>query len=61
MNINNFEDALIIHLMYALVINPKTIALLIFDSIAEENFISYFDKQSSEYHKIQLTESLERY
>ena len=57
MNINNFENVLITHLMHAFGINPETIVLMTYDSIAEENCISYFDTKNFDYQNIQLTES----
>ena len=45
MNVNLFEDATIIHLIYSLGVNPETLVLLTYDSIDEEENITYFDTE----------------
>ena len=60
MNIENFEDATIIHLMYSLGANPETITLLTFDSINEDNFIKYYDTKDLKYKEVKLNENLIR-
>ena len=49
MNLSNVEDAIIIHLMYSLSINPSTISLLNFESIDDKKNLTYFDEKLLSY------------
>ena len=46
-NAGRFEDALIIHLMYFLEVNPDTIALLTFSFINELSNVKFWDPSSA--------------
>ena len=60
MNIGKYEDAVTIHLIYSLGINPETLHFLTFNSIDDEGNIEYFDTQLERYLTIRLNESLLR-
>ena len=60
MNLKKSEDALIIHFMYSLRINPETISLLTFDSINDEDNMTYFDTKTLSYVNTKLNENLMR-
>ena len=60
MNVNMFENATIIHLMYSLGVNPETLVLLTFDSIDEEGNMTYFDTQIEKYLTVKLNQNLLR-
>ena len=60
MNVNLFEDATIIHLIYSLGVNPETLVLLTYDSIDEEVNITYFDTEIEKYLTVKLNKNLIR-
>ena len=60
MNKNKFEDALILQLMYCLGANIDTIVLMTYDSIDEDQNITYFDTKNSEYVTSKLSDNLLR-
>ena len=60
MNKNKFEDALILQLMYCLGANIDTIVLMTYDSIDEEQNITYFDTKNSEYVTSKLSDNILR-
>ena len=60
MNKNKFEDALIFQLMYCRGANIDTIVLMTYDSIVEEQNITYFDTKNSEYVTSKLSDNLLR-
>ena len=60
MDLKKSDDALIIHFMYSLLINPETISLLTFDSINDEDNMKYFDTKTLSYVNTKLNENLMR-
>ena len=60
MNLKKYEDATIIHLIYSLGINLETLVLLTFDSIDDENNLTYFDTLSLKYVTVKINENLKR-
>ena len=44
-----FQDALILHIIYAIWINPETFVLLTFDSIDKNGKMRYFDTMKLKY------------
>ena len=55
-----FQDALILHIMYSIVINSETVVLLTFDSIDENGIMKYFDTLKLKYVDIILNKNLIR-
>ena len=55
-----YEDALIIELIYSLRINPETIAFLRFDSVNSDGYMRYFDPNKLKYVDLKLSENLIR-
>ena len=49
-----------IHLIYSLGVNPKTLSLLTFDAIDESGSMMYFDTQRWDYVMVNLNENLIR-
>ena len=49
MDMKMFQDALILHLIYSIGINPETVVLLTFDSIDENGKMRYFDTMKLKY------------
>ena len=60
MDMEMYEDALIIELIYSLRINPETIALLRFDSVNSDGYMRYFDPNKLKYVDLKLSENLIR-
>ena len=60
MNLNMFEDATIVDLMYSLGVNPGTLVLLAFDSIDVKGNMTYFDTQIKKYLTVKLSQNLIR-
>ena len=60
MNVNLFEDVTIIHLINSLGVNPETLVLLTYDSIDEEENITYFDTEFEKYLTVKLNQNLIR-
>ena len=58
MNSNWIEDAVILHLMYSLGVNPETISFLKFSSIDKNKNIRYFDTSLKRTVKIRITDRL---
>ena len=59
-NIKYFEDAFIIHLMYSIGANTETISFLTFESINEDNILTYFETKTLKYRNVKLNENLGR-
>ena len=49
MDMNNFQDALTLRIMYSIGINSETVVLLTFDSIDENGKMRYFDTLKLKY------------
>ena len=61
MNIKKIEDALIIHLIYLLGINPESISLLTFESIDDDdNNIKCFVTSKLSFANIKINDNLLR-
>ena len=58
MDSNHIEDAVILHLMYSLGINPETISLLKFSLIDKDRNIRYFDTNLKRNIKVKLNNRL---
>ena len=55
-----FQDALILHLMYSVGINPDTLVLITYDSLNDSGKLNYFDTLKLAYVEITLNENLIR-
>ena len=55
---NRTEDAVILHLIYSLGINPETISFLTFSSIDKDKNIRFFDTNLKTKVKVKLNERL---
>ena len=56
----SIEDAIILHLIYSLEINPSTLSLLTFDSITKSKKITYYDTKLSCYITKKINDHLLR-
>ena len=53
-----FQDALILHLMYSVGINPVNLVLITYDSLNDSGKLKYFDTLKLSYVEITLNENL---
>ena len=60
MDMKIFQDALTLHIIYSIGINPETVVLLTFDSIDENGKMRYFDTMKLKYVDTILNKNLIR-
>ena len=60
MDMKMFQDGLVMHIMYSIEINSKTVVLLTFDSIDENRKMRYFDIMKLKYVDTILNQNLIR-